>query len=391
MKVFGIDISKHQGSFAPLTARAAGVQAVLLRHAYAASPDSLALGWAEGICAAGLPLGGYGFATWHYVSVNGGSVDKARAAMQTQVQAWIAAAKGSRADWWFAVDQELESGQRMGLGKDDNTALLNEACDLLAAAGLHPCVYCSVSWDIAYIRTEELRYPQWMARYYDGTADFGDAGADLDKLPDGQYTRWMRQLRDAGRLIGWQFASTGLGVKYGTGSANIDRSVFYAAPAVATAPGAETPTPEPTAQYITIGPASAGDVRTVCAKLESLCIPYTLAGDVIRTDIPVSTGDQAAVIALAVELQIGVQLADEPAEAEAPAPEQSVDEPANSQTEAPQEPENASREPAETYSVIFLGLAVKGGFASRADAVDYIQSILGAGALDTLEISVQEV
>lgn len=360
-----LDVSKHQSTFTPTTARAAGVDAVILRHAYGVNPDALALSWADAVKAARLPLGGYGFATWHYTSVCGGDLDKARAAMRAQVAAWIDAVRDSTSTgWWFAVDQELEAGQRMALGKGNNTALLNEACDILAAAGLHPCVYCSVAWDISYISTAALRHPQWMARYYDGTADFADAGADLDKLPDGQYTRWMRQLRDAGRLVGWQFASTGRGAQYGAGSANIDRSTFYAAPATVEAPRADIPVPVATAQYITIGPASAGDVRTVCSKLAALEIPCTVEGDLVRTDIPVSTGDQATLIALAVELCIGAQLADAPTDAPATKELPTEDRPAET--------------PAETYSVIWLGLVVRGGFATAADAIDYIQSILGA-------------
>lgn len=366
-----IDISGHQAAFSPAAARAAGVDAVILRHAYGAGPDALALSWAQGVRASGLALGGYGFATWHYAGKCGGSLDKARALMRQQVQAWIAAAAGTRPGFWFAVDQELESGQRMGLGKADNTALLNEACSLLAAAGLHPCVYCSVSWDIAYIRTADLQYPQWMARYCDGAADFGAAGADLAALPDGQYTRWMRQLHGSGRLVGWQFASTGLGVKYGAGSAGIDRSVFYAAPAAA-APAPEAPVPEPSAQYIAVGPASTGDIQTVCAKLDSLAIPYTVAGDTVRTDVPCSTGDQAALIALAVELCIGVRLTEE------------------KPGSAPQQPD-ALPQDKPAYSVVFVGLAVKGGFDSREDALDYIRSILGPDACGQLGLSVQEV
>lgn len=232
-----IDLSRHQQTFDAGKARAAGVDGVILRHAYGDKPDTQALRWAADILAQGMTLGGYGFATWHYKSRNNGSVDTARAQMRRQVDAWIAAAKQSGCNGWFAVDQEQEAGEVMSLDKKTNTALLNEACDRLAAAGLHPCMYCSVAWDFQYICTADLRYPYWMARYSDGNADFGEAGAELTKLPDGQYTRWMQKLHGEGRLVGWQFASTGFGRKYGAGSAHIDRSVFYAEP-IAPAPAA---------------------------------------------------------------------------------------------------------------------------------------------------------
>ena len=223
-----LDVSKHQHSFDPVTAKAAGIDAVITRLAYAASPDRLALSWCPAIKAAGLRLGAFGFATWHYLSRCGGSVDKARQLMIQQVDSWITQAQQHGVDWWFGLDQECEShrGERMALDKAVNTAILNEACDRLAAAGLHPCVYCSTSWDKQHISTADLRWPYWLARYVDGDADFGDPGADLDRLSDSKTTAFMRRMRDEGRLVGWQYGSTGHGHQYGAGSDNIDRNIF---------------------------------------------------------------------------------------------------------------------------------------------------------------------
>ena len=55
-----------------------------------------------------------------------------------------------------------------------------------------------------------------------------------------------------------------------------------------------------------------------------------------------------------------------------------------------EEPEEKPEEkPAEEgYSVVFLGLAVKGGFASAEEAKEYIEAVLGADAMDRLGISV---
>lgn len=370
-----IDISKWQNTFAPAAARAASIEGVILRHAYAAGADELALGWAGGIKAVGLPLGGYGFATWHYRSRNGGSVATARALMRKQVAKWIELAKASGCDYWFAVDQELEAGQTMGLGKADNTALLNEACDLLAEAGLHPCVYCSVAWDFNYIRTADLRYPYWMARYVDGMADFGESGSSLDALPDGKYTRWMRQLFDAGRLVGWQFASTGMGAKYGVGSAGIDRNVFYLQPA-GECPEPLPVQPEASAQYVLAGPMSEGDAHAVEARIAQMAVGSDAdqisegehAGQwFVWTTIPVSTGDQAALITLAVELEVPVELSD------------------TLPTEEPAEPDK----PDETYSVVYLGFVVKGGFEDEAAAQEYIESVLGKDAIKRLGMTVE--
>lgn len=367
MKRKVIDISKHQQSFNAATAKAAGVEGIMIRHAYASGMDSKALGWAPNIHAQGLPLGGYGFATWHYKSRNGGSEDTARALMHQQVNAWISAAKQSGCGYWFAVDQELESGAQMGLGAAANTRLLNEACDLLAKAGLHPCVYCSVAWEMNYIKSADLRYLYWLARYWDGKADFGGRGADIQRLPDGQYTRRMIALKDAGRLIGWQFASTGLGHKYGAGSENLDRNVFYMDPE-GDKPNMGDVQPVEDAQYIAVGPLSSGGLAAVKAKLDELKIPNYTEEGVIYTDIPLSTGDQVAMIQLATTLRVPIRMQDVPF----------------AQPVEPVDPEK----PAEQYSVVYLAAVIKGGFASQEEAVEYIEAVLGKDAMEHMDIHV---
>lgn len=374
-----IDISKHQSTFAAATAKAAGVEGVILRHAYGTTPDTKATGWATDVAANGLRLGGYGFATWHYRSLNNGSETTARRLMIAQVTKWAELAKAAGTGWWFAIDQELEAGQTMGLGMTANTNLINEAAELLRAAGLQPCLYCSVAWDFQYIRTQDLTVPCWIARYYDGKADFADAGADLDKLPDGQYTRWMRQLRQAGRLIGWQFASTGLGAKYGAGSASIDRNVFYSDHDGYGDVVFGPVKPQSQARHVSMGPVSSGDANTIIMQLSDLQIDYHRIEKenglvLITTKVACSTGDQASLINLAVQLAIPVQLltAEQAAEIISPV-----------------EDNTSELEPTEEgYSVVFLGIAVKGGFASAEEAREYIEAILGADAMERLGIAV---
>lgn len=359
-----IDISKHQSRFNAHTAKTSGVDGVLLRHAYGTKLDDKALSWAQDVKAQGMPLGGYGFATWHYKAKNSGNVHTARALMHQQVQSWVEATKQSGCDFWFAVDQELEQNQQMGLGKHDNTILLNEACDMLAAAGLHPCIYCSVAWDSNYISTADLKYNYWLARYYDGKADFGAKGADLFQLPDGKYTRWMHQLHSAGRLVGWQFASTGCGLKYGVGSVSVDRNVFYMSP-TAHKPDQGEVHPLSDAQYIAIGPLSTGDQAAVYARLQEMLVPAHTDNDgTVYTDVALSTGDQAAMIQMATTLLVPIRLQDVP---------------------FGQEP---SVDTSDQYSVVFMAAVIKGGFASRDDAVDYIESILGKDAVEKLNLQI---
>ena len=371
-----IDISKHQNTFSAATAKAAGVDGVILRHAYGTTPDTKAAGWAPDVAANGLRLGGYGFGTWHYKSLNGGSETTARQLMIAQVTKWIEQAKSAGTGWWFAIDQELEHGQTMGLGMTANTNLINEAAELLRAAGLQPCLYCSVAWDMQYIKTDLLTVPYWMARYYDGTADFGDAGADLDKLPAGSYTNWMKELKHAGRLIGWQFASTGLGYKYGAGSVSIDRNVFYSDPEGYRDVVFGPVKPQSQAMHVCLGPVSNGDANTIIFKLDELQIDHhsTEQEDglvLITTKIACSTGDQAALINLAVQLAIPVRLLNAEQAAKIISP-----------VEKPEE------KPDEGYSVIFLGLVVKGGFASPDEAKEYIEAVLGKNAMESFGISV---
>lgn len=376
-----IDISKHQSTFAASTAKAAGVEGVILRHAYGTTPDTKATGWAPDVAANGLRLGGYGFATWHYKSLNGGSETTARRLMIAQVTKWIEMAKSAGTGWWFAIDQELEAGQTMGLGMTANTNLINEAAELLRKAGLQPCLYCSVAWDMQYIKTDILTVPYWMARYYDGASDFGSAGADLSALPAGNYTNWMRELQKAGRLIGWQFGSTGLGAKYGAGSANIDRNVFYADPEGYDSAQSRPVHPQIQAAFVALGPVSKGDANTIIKQITDLQIGYKQLPqadglDIILTSVACSTGDQATLIHLAVQLSIPVQLLDARQAADLAAP--------------PEEGKQPEQSTETGCSVVFLGLAVKGGFATADEAKEYIEAVLGADAMERLGISVAQ-
>lgn len=376
-----IDISKHQSTFTATSAKAAGVEGVILRHAYGTTPDTKATGWAPDVAANGLRLGGYGFATWHYRSLNGGSATTARRLMIAQVTKWTEMAKSAGTGWWFAIDQELEQGQVMGLRMIDNTNLINEAAELLRKAGLQPCLYCSVAWDMQYIKTDILTVPYWMARYYDGDADFGEPGATLDKLPAGNYTDWMLELKQAGRLVGWQFGSTGLGAKYGVGSANIDRNVFYADPEGYDSAQSRPVHPQSQADFVALGPVSKGDANTIIKQITDLQIGYKQLPqadglDIILTSVACSTGDQATLIHLAVQLSIPVQLLDARQAADMAAP--------------PEEGKQPEQSTETGCSVVFLGLAVKGGFATADEAKEYVEAVLGANAMERLGISVAQ-
>lgn len=264
-----IDISKHQVGFKPAVAKAAGVEAVIIRLAYGASPDKTALKWADSIHREGLPLGGYGFATWHYRSMCGGSVSAARNHMRQQVCTWIEAAKQAGVDWYFAIDQELESGESMALSMDENTTIINEAADLIRSAGFKPLIYCSVSWDFANIRTSHLAgdLNYWFA-YYPNSIRAQDFDAcTMAAVPGGMYGDWLCNCYQNGRLAGWQYGSTGFGAKYGCNSVNLDRSIFYI-------PYNREVFGTTELHAIVTGEMSKGDLEAVKAVLEERGIGY---------------------------------------------------------------------------------------------------------------------
>lgn len=221
-----LDISKHQASFSAGTAKSNGISTVICRCAYGTSKDTKWDAFAPAVKNAGMALGAYGFLTAHYKSKNGGNFSQAQAVMRQQVQYWIelCAAKGCE---MLAVDQELEAGNTMALGKSANTTLLQEAVNMILAAGIYPVVYASASWVNSYINWQAVNADFWIAYYPSSTAS-SDFGAYADgSFPSGQYGNLLRNTRAAGKLFAWQYGSTGNGAKYGAGSANIDRNWQY--------------------------------------------------------------------------------------------------------------------------------------------------------------------
>lgn len=216
-----LDISRWQDTLDAAKAKAAGITTIICRATYGTGKDARWDRFTPAIKAAGIRLGAYGFATWHYRSQNGGSLATARSLMIKQTDALIALAQAAGVDSWCAVDQELEAGQSLGLSKGDNTTLLIEACERIRAAGLHPCVYCSAGWAAANIDTTALGAPLWMAWYYNDPTDPDFEGCTpLEALP-GKWGDYLRGLGD--QLCAWQFGRIGYGAKYGVASANVDK------------------------------------------------------------------------------------------------------------------------------------------------------------------------
>ena len=221
-----LDISKHQASFNADTAKVQGISTTVCRCAYATSKDICWDAFAPAVQAAGMQLGAYGFLTAHYTS-KASNFSQAQSVMRQQVQTWIdlCKAKGCTV---LAVDQELEKGNTMLLvSKTYNTMLLKEAVAMFRAAGATPKIYTGASWCLSYIKWQEIDCDFWVA-YYPGSAAASDFAAYADgTFPGGQYGDLLRAMQAAGKLWGWQYGSTGHGIKYGAGSVNIDRNWIY--------------------------------------------------------------------------------------------------------------------------------------------------------------------
>lgn len=306
-----LDISKHQNTFSPATAQAAGISTVILRAAYGNFMDVRFQRFAADCQAAGLRAGAYIFLTHHYANKNGGDVAAARTILHKHLDVLLEILEDRGITSWVALDQELEAGQTMALAPADNTALLNEAAQRLREAGYTPCVYCSASWAQSRIDMDALTCPVWLAYYYadpndpdfDGCASIGEVHT--------KYGRYMASLGD--KLCGWQFGRIGCGGRYGVGSANVDRDWIYFQPDE----DEKEELPVFTSDTLKIGPVSTGDRAAIRTLAESMAVAAVDDGDYIIVG-PMSAGDRAAVSNKALALGLGCEDYTAPAEPEEP-------------------------------------------------------------------------
>lgn len=326
-----LDISKHQNTFSPAVAKAAGISTVILRAAYGNFLDARFQRFSADCQTVGLRAGAYIFLTHHYYNKNDGDVNAARTIMQKHLDVLLEILEGRGITSWVALDQELEKGQTMTLTPAENTALLNEAVQRLREAGYTPCVYCSASWAQTHIDMEALTCPVWLAYYY---ADPKDPDFDGCSSIEEVQTKWGAYMRSlGGKLCGWQFGRIGFGGKYGVGSANVDRDWIYFQP-----DEEKEELPMFTSDTLKIGPVSTGDRATIRALAESLAVAATDDGDYIIVG-PMSNGDRATVAGKALALGLGCEDYAAPAE-----------------PEKPQEPENKPQEPAVDLTEVLAAL-----------------------------------
>lgn len=305
-----LDISKHQNTFSPAAAQAAGISTVILRAAYGNFLDARFQRFSADCKAVGLRTGAYIFLTHHYYNKNDGDVNAARTIMHKHLDVLLEILEDRGITSWVALDQELEAGQTMALSPADNTALLNEAAQRLREAGYTPCVYCSASWAQSRIDMDALTCPVWLAYYYADPEDPDfDGCASIEEVHT-KYGEYMASLGD--KLCGWQFGRIGYGAKYGVGSANVDKDWIYFQP-----DEEKEEKPVFTSDTLKIGPVSTGDRAAIRTLAEGLAVGAADDGDYIIVG-PMSNGDRATVAGKALALGLGCEDYAAPEEPEKP-------------------------------------------------------------------------
>lgn len=230
-----LDISRFQEKMNFTTAALRNVTAVMVRCAYGTAKDAKFDSFAAAAEKAGMPLGAYMFATWHYSSVSKDFASaKKNAASQTQ--AALSFLSGKKITAPVAVDLELESGAKLEFNKQQLTELTNYVLDLIKKAGYTPLLYCSVSWLYDRLLPEQLSGPFWLAYYYEGAKE--------GSFPDTKFGKLLQAQQK--KLVLWQHSSTGSGSFYGAGSKFIDLNFgFGFEKLIGKGAVAEKPVPQP--------------------------------------------------------------------------------------------------------------------------------------------------
>lgn len=244
----------------------------MIRCAYGGSKDVKFDEFVSAATAEGINVGAYAFSTWHYDKANGGNIDVARAKAISEVEKVIAILQGKGIKGYVALDLELEKGHTTSLSRLELTEIANLYMDKLSKAGYRPCLYCSISWVYDKMVINDIKYPLWVAYYYDG-------GFLNDSFPETKYGNLMRGIKD--KIVMWQFTSKGAGKEYGATSTHIDLNHIYAdfiikdkRPASVQPKPQPQPQPQPsTAKTYTV---QKGDTLYSIAKRNGILLSYLL-------------------------------------------------------------------------------------------------------------------
>lgn len=286
-----VDISVHQSTFNAADAKLARVQAVMCRCAYGTSRDKKVDTFAPAVKATGLDLYMYGFLTAHYGEYWSQSPVKA----EEQAAVWVKIAKqyGVKV---VAVDVELEPGKVSYFSKAQLTSTVNAAVKIIRDNGIIPVVYASASWFTSRFDWTKIDALMWPA--YWTTPD------DSPDFPDNRWGDLMVSMQGAGKLFAWQHSSDGDGEYYGAGSSRIDLNWLYY----------ENKESDGKMYTVKIGPCSAGDVKTVLAKADELCVPASADENGLVTVVDVDTFEVAEFRALAASLVLPIEVTEQSGE-----------------------------------------------------------------------------
>lgn len=219
-----LDISRYQISFDAEKAKREGIDGVMVRAGYGLGPDSCFYNFAAAAKKAGLPVGSYLFATWHYASVSP-DFETAKANAKQQADYFVSLLKQAPVNSFAALDLELEQGQNCNLSPSQLSVCANLFLDVLKRSGHPPLLYCSIAWLYEKMDAAQLKYPFWIACYHEVDADF--SSQPPEQFPATRYGEMLQQLYQNKRLAMWQFGSVGGGTAYGCGSVNVDKNWAY--------------------------------------------------------------------------------------------------------------------------------------------------------------------
>ena len=268
--VYGIDVSKYQGTIDWKQVAASGVKFALLRVGSSTNSgpyvDPTFEANYKGCRDNGIAVGAY---LYTYAT--------SEADQNAELAVFLPALSGKTFEYPVFVD--VEDNSLTGLGKDTLTALTKRMMDILDQLGYLPGWYSYTNYITNYLDAATLvDYPLWVADYrstlgYTGKCDIwqytssgsvpGISGAvDLNRdyhgynrkdKPTGKQLQIMTvgPVDNAAAMILW-----GISNRYGLGY------------------DAQYTDDTKQAQVLTIGPASAGDAMVVWAKAQELGAPY---------------------------------------------------------------------------------------------------------------------
>ena len=154
--IFGIDVSKHNGTIDWNKVKAAGVKFAILRAGYGRDISQKDVKFEEyyrGAKAVGIPVGAY----WYSYASDPEDAKREAAAC-------IEAIKGKQFEYPIYFD--LEEKSQFNQGKAACTAMVKNFCDALEKAGYWAGLYMSRSPFTSYIdESIRTRYALWLAEY----------------------------------------------------------------------------------------------------------------------------------------------------------------------------------------------------------------------------------